>query len=324
MSEINKIFKIIGLLMFILLNYNIYSSPSEKKDYLLLLDRQYEGVFIYNLNEKTETKIFELKKEGEGINVNKVRIIDNNLYFSIYDRSDWLVKERVLKWKGGFCFENEYLVNLKTLETYQLKKIKVEMKEKTPPYVIVTETAYSQKGECENVKKYETNVLPCFLTEGILTEPHQSKIVNGVQIISRQGDLYISSAKGEELLLKHRKDFSGELQLIGYCCPDLSNDGKKVIFCDFHYKDIGLWGKIKKHFVGKGKSYLIELDLKTMKQKVFEIAEDFVYYPKYSQSGKLILFRSSITPRARFYIFNLETKRMMRIPSYCHHVCWIK
>lgn len=334
MSEINKILKRVVIFMFILFS-NSYSEPNsylepKKSDYLLLLIKRGDGIFIYNFNKKTEIKVFEFQDTKEEMDdESKFRIIDDNIY--LVTCNDYYEKEEAIMFKNGAYFENEYLVDLKAVRCYLLKRREYEIKKTS---VTITDTTYSKKGNCENIRKYETNAFPELEKNPILIQ--ESRTVNGIKIIAREGNLYISSPESEKLLLKHRKDFRGKSEkfLWGYAQPDLSNDGEKVIFQDVHYEDIkGFWNKITEYlglpqYLMKEETYLIELNLKTMKQKVFKINK-IINSPRYSPTGKLVLmydFKFDPTetfPFNDFYIFDLETEKLYQIPS-CENAFWIK
>ncbi len=313
---------LINLVIFIISSINVSYSMKlySAKDSLILMVKRGNGIFIYNWITKKDKKIFSFKNEWERMDVTRYKITEENIYFKIYN-----IKEKVDNIKNdGIFYEKYYIYSLEHNELYLFKDIRNHILDST---LYVTETFYSKDGQKLKELEYKTDKLPEF-ERG--PKPQKSRIVNNIQIIAKKGNLYIKNIKNDEieLLLEYRIKYNEEYSKFvqGYAFPDLSRDGKRVIFIDsrpkYNTNNTSFFEKFRNFFRNKTKTYMIELDLISRKKRIY-ILDKYVYFPKYSYSNQLILFFTPKYPSLNeYYIFDLKTKEIKEIPS-CEYAFWV-
>jgi tricorn protease-like protein len=117
-----------------------------------------------------------------------------------------------------------------------------------------------------------------------------------------------------QLLLKHQKTFREERSKFaeGYYAPDISSDGKRVLFIDAEYKNI-----IKDKNKGKQKTFIFELDLTNMSKKLLFSSPTYLYRPRYSPDCQEVLFEVlSKNCKSDFYIYDIANSITTKIGEW--------
>jgi hypothetical protein len=138
---------------------------------------------------------------------------------------------------------------------------------------------------------------------GIMRGQSESNIVNGIQIFSSKGSLYLKNENDTVLFIPFDGPFNLK-QLNGYYAPEISGDGRKVVV------------QYVEKFLSRG-SVIMEIDLETKELK--ELIGYSYFNPKYSPAGQKIMIAKGHKRTKKdvwvntLYIFDIRTGKKTKI-----------
>jgi len=308
-------YKLIALVIIIIsMTLCVYVCGGERDDMLFLICRR-DGIYLYDIQKNTRNKIHSLTNECVRVDLSRVRYTQGGLCYIIYDiceKNSNVKYSGVLKSEYGIYYQNiisgnysefEYIYDFNSEKSILSKEIRNEIKNNR---WFITEILFQGGRDTLVTVKDE---LPVFELGGSGVE--KSGVINGMRILSIDGDLHVLYEDTLRLLLDYKGDCSRKSPKFacGYCSPDLSSDGKKVISV---YSD-GLFGG--------GETVLVEIDIDTGLKRFYRV-DGVVYRPKYSPSDRYILVEESKVKNKRFFIFDLELERIIKVIK-CDEAFWI-
>jgi len=284
----------------------------ERGDVFFLICRG-DGIYLYDIQENTRNMILSLTNECVRVDLSSVRYAQGRLCYIIYDiceKNSNVKYGCVLRSEYGIYYQNiisgnysefEYIYDFNLNKSILNKEIRNEIKDNK---WFITEILFQGGRDTLFTVKDE---LPVFELGGSRVE--ESRVINGMKVLSKDGDLYVLYEDSLKLLLDYKGDCSRKSSKFacGYCSPDLSSDGKKVISV---YSD-GL--------IGGRETVLVEIDIDTGLKRFYRV-DGVVYRPKYSPSDRYILVEESKVKNKRFFIFDLELKRIIKVIR-CDEAC---
>lgn len=138
---------------------------------------------------------------------------------------------------------------------------------------------------------------------GAIRGESYSNIVNGMQVFSNRGSLYLKNGNDTALFLPFDRPFDLK-HMNGYYSPEISGDGKKVVV------------QYMEQFLSRG-SVIIEIDLATKEQK--ELIGYSYFKPAYSPDGQKIIIAKGHKKTKNhtwvntLYIFDKQTGKKTKI-----------
>jgi hypothetical protein len=303
-------------------------SKVEISDFDIVYTVDKEGLYVFDLKTGNENKIYTTDKVFLG---EKMEFLNDSILLIGHqsklreEEKERLVYSKYLYRADGdstfitdnpphktydkhvYLTETFFAINLNNSSKHKFKTIDYEHIEYTT--LKIKTTYYDKKGEIKS--KQDTTVV-CGGTshsyKGITFCDFEryfskSEIVNGKQVFSRRGDLYLTNQKDTTLLLKYEGHFDPKFGS-GYYRPTISPDGKKV---SYQY----LAGFLKKG------SAIYEMNLDTKQKK--EIIGEGYFNPIYSPDGqKLLIAKNQRQSKGNtwiktIYVLDIESGKAIKI-----------
>lgn len=293
-----------------------------------------EGVFIYDLNTKKTRKIYTT---DQYILRNEMRCIQDN-FLVVGHQSTPFTEEReqtVHISQDSFPEDenttgNPGNINVPVMDTYLLvtdtfyavhmddgrcyKYMTVDYEYIEQQKLLKSRTIlFDQAGTIINenntiqheIRMYTSPETIIFTPSiaGAIRGESRSNMVNGIQIFSSRGSLYLKNENDTVEFLPFDRPFDLK-HMTGYYSPEISGDGKKLVV------------EYMEQFLSRG-SVIVEIDLITREQK--ELIGYGYFKPKYSPDGQKIIMAKGhkITKKKTWvntlYVFDIRTGKKTKI-----------
>lgn len=273
-------------------------SETEKHDLQIVYAVDKEGVFLYDLNSGKKTKIYEsdqvfldqkmeflndsilvIGHQGQSKVEEKERIVNSRYFYRADGDSTFITDNPPYKVMDEHVFitETYFAVNVNTSSNYIYKTIDYEHIDHRD--LKIKTTHFDQAGNiilqhdtmryCNGTTSSSKGISFCDFERFF----SKSERINGNQVFSRRGNLYLVNSLDTTLLLKFDGKFDPKFGS-GYYNPSLSPDGKKVAY------------QYLAGFLNKG-SAIFEMDIETKEKK--ELTGEGYFKPVYSPDGQKLL-----------------------------------
>lgn len=262
---------LLALILYPLVSPTLLDKKKSESQIVYTIDK--EGLFLYDLKTGVEKKIYSTDQ----VFLDNTMTFLNDSILVIGHQTPNKREEYKTTDENVYITETFYAININNGIKYKYKTIDYEYLNKTT--LNIKTLLFNNRNQI--VTKKDTSILCNRLSYSYNrikfcdTERYYSKseIIEGKQIFSKRGNLYITNQKDTTLLLEFDGHFDPKFGS-GYYQPTISPDCKKV---SFQY----LAG------IFKSGSAIYEMDINTKHKK--KIIEKGYFHPVYSPNGEKLL-----------------------------------